>query len=65
MAEWGVRLEVPGRKAEEFKVKTGKGWAQDYAAFVNGSAVSLMTGEKATVVTRASDGDPWKVPGGK
>jgi hypothetical protein len=63
MGEWGVRLEAPGREPDEFKIPVGKNGAEAYAAFINGNAVCQMLGEKATVVTRATASDQWKVPG--
>ncbi len=63
MAEWGVRLEEPGCEPHEFKVPTGKDGAEAYVAFIDMSAVSRMRGDKATVITRATAADPWKMPG--
>lgn len=62
MTEWGVRLEIPGGDPEVVKVPTGKDGAEAYAAFIKGSVSGLVLGEKATVVTRAAGGQPWKVP---
>jgi hypothetical protein len=62
MGEWGVRLEAPGGEPHEFKIPTGRGGADAYAAFINGNPVCEMLGEKATVVTRATAPDPWGPP---
>jgi hypothetical protein len=63
MGERGVRLEVPSREPDEFKVPSGRGGAEACAAFINGNAAGRMLGEKAAVVTRATASDPWEVPG--